>query len=172
MRHSLAIITLTFATLVFADRARDHLDPITWWSLVEVVDEGALKLRSEKGETRTITLACVGRAKDSQAPITYITRRLRDQKLMFWPLETGQTNWYERPMCVILDMGLPGRRGGDAVHDFPLLNEELLACGHVPFVDMKTTSDPYGLKARLLRAKAEAEGRQKEREWRWKKITK
>src|SRR6266404_4331131 len=71
MRHSLAIITLTFATLVFADRARDHLDPITWWSLVEVVDEGALKLRSEKGETRTITLACVGRAKDSQAPITY-----------------------------------------------------------------------------------------------------
>jgi hypothetical protein len=172
MRQSLAIITLTLALVVVAGRALGRLDPITWWSLVEVMDERTLKVRSDKGETKTITLACIGRAQDSRAPVAYIRGRLHDQKLTFWPLETSQTNWYERPMCVILDMGLPGGRGGDAVHDFPLLNEELLAWGHAPFAEVKTTADPHGLKARLVRATAEAERRQKEREERWKRITK
>ena len=82
------------------------------------------------------------------------------------PLETGQTNWYERPMCLILDMDLP--RGGDAVYDFPTLNEELLTWGYVPFMDVKITADPYNLKGRLLRAKAEADKHQKEQRKRWK----
>ena len=171
MRRSLQTIALTLAIVVSAARGFGTPLPVTWWSLVEVIDERTLKVRSDKGDTKTITLACIGRAKDSRAPIAYMTARLHDQKLQFWPLETGNTNWYDRPMCLILDMGLPGGRGGDAVHDFPLLNEELLAWGHTPFAEVKTTGDPYGLKARLTKAKSDAERRQKEREERWKKIS-
>jgi hypothetical protein len=165
-----AFIILSAALVATTNRCI-ALSPIEWWQLVDVVDERTIRLRNDKGETNTITLACIGRADDSRAAIVYITRRLHDQKLTFWPMETGQTNWYERPMCVILDMGLPGGRGGDAVHDFPLLNEELLAWGHTPFADAKTIGDPYGLKARLTKAKAEAERRQKERKERWKKVS-
>lgn len=136
--------------------------PIVWWRLVKVVDERTLVLRSDEGETNTVTLACIGRAKEKKEAIAYIERRLRDHKLSLWPLETSQTNWNARPMCLILDMDLPGR-GGEAVYDFPLLNEELLAWERLPFEDVKVASDPYGLKARLVRAKQEGEDRQKER---------
>jgi hypothetical protein len=66
-------------------------------------------------------------------------------------------------MYVMLDMDLPGGHGGSSSRDFPLLNEELLAWGHTPFNEITNTVDAYGLKARLLRAKAEGERRQKQR---------
>jgi hypothetical protein len=154
-----------------ACRAEGHLPPIVWWHLVEVIDERTVKLRSDESETRTLQLACIGRAKDNRAAVAYMTKRLRDQNLVFWSLETTQTNWYERPMCLILDMNLPGR-GGEAVYDFPTLNEELLAWGYAPFKDVKVTGDPYNLKARLLQANADRERRDREKKERWKELKK
>lgn len=145
--------------------------PTIWWRLVAVVDEQTIILRSEKGETRSLTLACIGRAKDGRAAKTYVERRLRDHKVIFWPLETPQTNWYERPMCIMLDMDLPGR-GGDGVNDFPTLNEELLRNHYVPFADVSVTKDPYNLKARLSQAGSEGAKRKAERDQRWEQYRK
>lgn len=159
---ALALAFLPGATVVTG------MSPIDWWRLAKVVDERTLVLRSETGQIETITLACIGRAKDSREAVAYITRRLQDHKVTFWPLETTHTNWYARPMCVILDMDLAGR-GGDAVYDFPLLNEELLIWGRAPFEDVKVTGDAYGLKARLVKAKNEASIRWKEKEGKLRK---
>ncbi len=163
MRTVAAILGFVIVLLAGNPHAIADLPPIVWWHLIHVVDERTLILRSDEGETNKVTLACIGRAKDNSEAVAYITRRLRDQKLTLWPLETSHTNWYARPMCLILDMDLPGR-GGDAVHDFPLLNEELLAWGRVPFHDVKVTTDPFGLKGRLVQAKVEAEKRQQQRQ--------
>jgi hypothetical protein len=171
MRQSFHFIVLILSLVVSVVRASDTALPITvMWTLVEVLDERTVKLRSEKGETRMITLACIGKPEDNRAAITYIKRRLHDQKLTFWPLETEETNWHKRPMCLILDQDLPNAEGhgSDSVYDFPLLNEELLIWRHAPFADIKTVRDPHGLKARLIKAKLEAEARRKEQQERWK----
>jgi len=170
MRAIISIVGVTAALLAAAVQGGANLPRAPYWHLVEVVDERTLKLRSDEGENLTITLACIGRAKDNRAAVAYIAKRLRDQDMSFWALETSQTNWNDRPMCLMLDMGLP--RGGELVYDFPTLNEELLAWGYAPFSDVKVTSDPYGLKARLVRAKEVWDKREKERDQRMKELEK
>src|SRR5688500_6697580 len=155
---SVAVAALCLVT----NQCSARLPPITWWRLVEVIDERTLRVCSDKGETNTITLACIGRVKEDRGAKAHIKRRLHDHKFTLWPLETKETNWYKRPMCIFLDMDLPGR-GGDAV-DFAMLNEELLAWGYVPFAEVKTIKDPYGLKERLLRAKTDAIMRRKQKD--------
>jgi hypothetical protein len=164
------MIVLVAAVLLALSRAAANLPHGPDWHLVQVVDERTLKLRSDDGESRTITLACIGRAKDNSAAVAYISKRLRDQDLAFWHLETGRTNVNKEPQCLFLDLGLG--RGGELVYDFPTLNEELLSWGYVPFADVKVAEDPFGLKARLTRAKAECERREKEREERMKALDK
>ena len=170
MRAMAFIIAVAAVALLGPPRAVADPPRAPYWHLVQVVDERTVKLRSDEGENRTITLACVGRAKDNRAAMAYITNRLRDQDLAFWALETGRTNWNNQPMCLFLDMGLP--RGGEVVYDFTTLNEELLTWGYAPFADVKITEGPFGLKARLVRAKAECGRRDKEREHRMKELEK
>ena len=170
MRAIISIIGVAVALLAAVVESGANLPRAPYWHLVEVVDERTVKVRSDEGENLTITLACIGRAKDNRAAVAYITKRLRDQDLSFWALETRQTNWNARPMCLMLDLGLP--RGGELVYDFPTLNEELLAWGYAPYSDVKVTNDHYGLKARLVRAKQEWEKRQKDRDQRMKELEK
>jgi hypothetical protein len=161
-----------FAALVVGVLPVKAILPIVWWRLVEVIDEQTITICSDKGETRTVTLAGVGRAKDKRIGISYIKRRLHDHKVVLHPLETGQTNWYDRPMLVVLDMDLPGHPGSEGVYDFPTLNEELLRYDYVPFAEVEVTGDRYGLKARLLQAKTEGERHRAEREKRWEEYRK
>ncbi len=166
-RMNKALLILMVVAFIISLGAAGDPPPIVWWHLVKVIDERTLSLRSDKGETRTIKLACIGHTDSKTQAMTYIERRCRDQKLVFWPLETGEES-YASPMCLILDMGLPGGLGGEAVYDFPLLNEELLAWGRTPYEDVKVTGDKYGLKARLVKAKEEWAARENARKERRK----
>ena len=173
MRTPIPLLKALAALLLTVTPAAGNLEPIDWWRLVKVIDERTLTLRCEngreKGRTLTIKLACVGKAKDNREAVAYMERRLHDHRVTFWHLETGAAKWEAEPMCVILDMDLPGK-AGEAVYDFPLLNEELLAWERAPFEDVRVTSDRYGLKARLVQAKARAEERQKTRQKRMSEI--
>src|SRR5258705_11011513 len=108
MRTRMAIFPLAL-TFLGGATVVTGMSPIDWWRLVNVVDERTLVLRSETGQTETITLACISGPKDNREAVAYITRRRQDHKVTFWPLETTHTNWYARPMCLILDMDLAGR---------------------------------------------------------------
>ena len=147
------IIAATCCLLIMAFNSIASPDPIVWWRLDKVIDVRTLRIRSEKDKVRTITLGCVGKATNEKKAIAFIHARLKGQRLGFCPLSTGQTNYYARPMCLIID-DIPKSHKGmrEWTNHFPILNEELIAKGFVTFRDVSMPYDEYGLKARLRRA--------------------
>ncbi len=126
------------------------VDPMVWERLDAVLNSHTLRLVNEKGETNTLTLACLGQATNEQAVVVFIAETLKGRKLQYWPIDTAETNWMHRPMCIFY--GFEGKRGGSVVYDFPMLNEEMLRRRLVSFIDTDVAADRFGLKQRLRSA--------------------
>ena len=135
---------------VFLTSTALAVDPIVWERLDSVINSHTVRLVSEKGETNTFTLACVGQVTNEEAAVAFIGKKLGGRKLQYWPINTAQTNWMSRPMCIFYDF--ERKRGGSTVSDFPMLNEEMLKRGLGTFADTEVVDDQYGLKDRLRRA--------------------
>jgi len=141
--HLYILVYFLLATGAFA------VPPITWEKLDAVIDPRTVRLVNAKGETNVLTLACIGSVANEKAVTTLIRNILVDRRLRYWPLDTTETNWTRRPMCLFY--GFENGRGS-VVYDFPMLNEEILRLGLSTFRDEQVVSDRFGLKDRLRRA--------------------
>jgi len=147
-------IEIGFAVLLMATVAL-AVDPMVYWHLDRVVDSRTIRIRNDQGEQATVILACVGTAGAETKATHFIGERLKDKKLTFYPLNTSETNWMSRPMCLFIHETDPEHHGSiETVYHLPMLNEELIARGYVAFKDVEVPYDQFGLRARLYRANA------------------
>lgn len=148
MKYVLASLILCINTYIVS-----ATDPMEYWHLVGIVDSRTVRIRSDEGKEANITLACVGESANETNSIRYLLMRLQNRQLGFWALDTSETNWMSRPMCLFIWETDSGHKGSTSlVYHLPMVNEELIVKRLVKFKDVEVSFDEYGLRARLYRA--------------------
>jgi endonuclease YncB( thermonuclease family) len=123
------------------------------WTLESILNSQTLQLKDANNKTQMFHLAGIGTAPDEIKAKQFIQETVGDKKLVCWSIERTYTNTANRRYCIfILDKQRKTDSGAGVVHDYPMLNEDMIRAGVVSFTNDVELGDSFGLKERLKNA--------------------